>query len=190
MPLILLPPLSISDGDTPEVKMGVRLLGMDAPELHFPLGSDPVCQGPFSAKLPKLKVYKDLPQALRGYLTPRLEGAGTRQKKWGRCVYRGQECPRHGEERNRHLKVAPTTGGGAANAGIPVTGRRGAEPTARRSAATARGEQARGARRDCCVGLWPPGIDGSGGIGRPAGGRCIFRGQECPRHGEERNRHL
>ena len=27
-------------GDTPEVKMGVRLLGIDAPELHFPLGSE------------------------------------------------------------------------------------------------------------------------------------------------------
>ena len=30
--------LSISDGDTPEVKMGVRMLGIDTPELHFPGG--------------------------------------------------------------------------------------------------------------------------------------------------------
>jgi endonuclease YncB( thermonuclease family) len=86
MPLIILPPsrlLSISDGDTPEVKMGVRLLGIDAPELHFPLGSTPEAQDPVFAKLPKLKAYKNLPQALRDYLAPRLEGAGTRQKKWG-----------------------------------------------------------------------------------------------------------
>jgi len=46
-------------------------------------------------------------------------------------------------KRNRHLTVAPTTEEGAGNAGIPATGRRGAEPTARRSAATARGMQAR-----------------------------------------------
>ena len=86
MPLIVLPPsllLSISYGDTPEVKMGVRLLGIDAPELHFPLGSSPESQDPVFAKLPKVKVYKNLPQALRDYLAPRLEGAGTRQKKWG-----------------------------------------------------------------------------------------------------------
>lgn len=47
MPLLLLPPsrlLSISDGDTPEGKMGVWLLGSDAPELHFPLGPGPVSQ--------------------------------------------------------------------------------------------------------------------------------------------------
>lgn len=43
MPLIQLPPshlLSISDGDTPEVEMEVRMLGIDAPELHFPQGLD------------------------------------------------------------------------------------------------------------------------------------------------------
>jgi hypothetical protein len=85
MPLILLPPsrlLSISDGDTPEVKMGVRLLGIDAPELHFSLGSSPESQDPVFAKLPKLKAYKNLPKALRDYLAPRLEGAGARRKKW------------------------------------------------------------------------------------------------------------
>lgn len=86
MPLIPLPPsrlLSISGGDTPEVKMGERMLGVDAPELHFPLGSSPESQDPVFAKLPTLKAWQSLPQALRDYLTPRLEGAGTRQKKWG-----------------------------------------------------------------------------------------------------------
>jgi endonuclease YncB( thermonuclease family) len=40
--LIVLSPsslLSISDGDTPEVKMGVRMLGIDAPELHLMIAS-------------------------------------------------------------------------------------------------------------------------------------------------------
>jgi endonuclease YncB( thermonuclease family) len=31
--------LSISDGDTPEVKMGVRMLEIDAPELHFKIAA-------------------------------------------------------------------------------------------------------------------------------------------------------
>lgn len=37
---------SISDGNTPEVKMGRRMLGIDTPELHFSMGSGPVSQNP------------------------------------------------------------------------------------------------------------------------------------------------
>ncbi len=86
MPVFLLPPsrlLSISDGDTPEVKMGLRMLGIDAPELHFPLGSDPVSQDPVLEALPKTAAWAKLPKDLQHYLLPRLEKAGTRQKAWG-----------------------------------------------------------------------------------------------------------
>jgi hypothetical protein len=60
-----------------------RLLGIDAPELDFPVGSSPVSQDPVLAKLPKTNAWKSLPQALRDYLAPRLEGAGIRQREWG-----------------------------------------------------------------------------------------------------------
>lgn len=86
MPVIQLAPsrlLSISDGDTPEVKMGIRMLGIDTPELHFPLGSDPVSQDPVLEGLPKTAAWQKLPKALQDYLTPRLIKAGTRQKAWG-----------------------------------------------------------------------------------------------------------
>ena len=67
MPIIVLAPsrlLSISDGDTPEVKMGVRLLGIDAPELHFPLGSSPESQDPVFAEFPTLRAWQSVTQAL------------------------------------------------------------------------------------------------------------------------------
>lgn len=85
MPLALLSPsslLSISDGDTPEVKMGVRMLGIDTPELHFPGTGSPDRQDPVLVKLPSMTTFQNLPKELRDYLEPRLEGAGTRQKKW------------------------------------------------------------------------------------------------------------
>ncbi|HQO19985.1 MAG TPA: thermonuclease family protein [Acidobacteriota bacterium] len=85
MPLALLSPsslLSISDGDTPEVKMGVRMLGIDTPELHFPGTGSPDRQDPALARLPGTAAFQKLPKALREYLEPRLEEAGTRQKKW------------------------------------------------------------------------------------------------------------
>lgn len=85
MSLILLSPsslLSISDGDTPEVKMGVRMLGIDTPELHFPGTGSPDRQDPVLARLPGTAAFQKLPKALREYLEPRLEEAGSRQKKW------------------------------------------------------------------------------------------------------------
>ncbi|HNT16731.1 MAG TPA: thermonuclease family protein [Acidobacteriota bacterium] len=85
MSLILLSPsslLSISDGDTPEVKMGVRMLGIDTPELHFPGTGSPDRQDPIIVKLPSTAAFQKLPKALREYLEPRLEEAGSRQKKW------------------------------------------------------------------------------------------------------------
>ena len=89
MSLILLSPsslLSISDGDTPEVKMGVRMLGIDTPELHFPGNSNPEKQDPILLKLPEKDVFKKLPEELKNYLLPRLEGAGKRQKKWAKLA--------------------------------------------------------------------------------------------------------
>ncbi len=85
MPLALLSPsslLTISDGDTPEVKMGVRMLGIDTPELHFPGTGSPDRQDPVLVKLPSTAAFQKLPKALREYLEPRLEEAGSRQKKW------------------------------------------------------------------------------------------------------------
>ena len=83
--LILLSPsslLSISDGDTPEVKMGVRMLGIDTPELHFPGTGSPDRQDPALAGLSKSAAFQNLPGELREHLEPRLEMAGTRQKGW------------------------------------------------------------------------------------------------------------
>ena len=86
MPLIILSPsrlLSISNGDTLDVKLGVRMLGIDSPELHFPEGKDVAKTDPLLAGLPKNAAFKKLPKELRAYLAPRLKGAGSRQKEWG-----------------------------------------------------------------------------------------------------------
>jgi endonuclease YncB( thermonuclease family) len=86
MPVIPLTPsrlLSISDGDTPEVKMGLRMLAVDTPELHFPAARDPASQDPLLEALPQTAAWQKLPKALQDYLLPRLEKAGTRQQAWG-----------------------------------------------------------------------------------------------------------
>jgi len=86
MPNIPLAPshlLSISDGDTPEVKMGIRMLGIDAPELHFPGTQSPASQDGLLAGLPKTAAWKDLPKGLRDHLKDRLEEGGTREAEWG-----------------------------------------------------------------------------------------------------------
>ena len=75
--------LSISDGDTPEVKMGIRMLGIDAPELHFPGTQNPADQDGLLAGLPKTAEWKGLPKGLRDHLEGRLEGGGTREARWG-----------------------------------------------------------------------------------------------------------
>jgi endonuclease YncB( thermonuclease family) len=86
MSLITMPAshlISISDGDTPEVKMGVRMLGIDAPELHFPEGRDVAQQDDVLAGLPKLAAWQALPKELQDFLAPKLDKAGTLEKKWG-----------------------------------------------------------------------------------------------------------
>ena len=75
--------LRVSDGDTPVVEMGVRMLGIDTPELHFPGPADPSRQDGALAGLPKSAAFKALPRALREHLAPRLEGAGSWQARWG-----------------------------------------------------------------------------------------------------------
>jgi endonuclease YncB( thermonuclease family) len=86
MSLITMPAsklLSISDGDTPEIKMGVRMLGIDAPELHFPEGRDVAQQDAVLAGLLKLAAWKALPKELQCYLAPKLDKAGSLEKAWG-----------------------------------------------------------------------------------------------------------
>lgn len=87
MPRIRLEPakfLRVSDGDTPVVEMGVRMLGIDTPELHFPGNSSPAIQDAPLEALPKTAAWKALPKGLRDHLAPRLEKAGTRQALWGK----------------------------------------------------------------------------------------------------------
>ena len=66
--------------------MGVRMLGIDTPELHFPGNSNPEKQDPILAELHKSALFKKLPEELKNYLLPRLEGAGSRQKKWAKLA--------------------------------------------------------------------------------------------------------
>lgn len=86
---LIMPPsrlLSITDSNTLEVKLGVRLTAIDSPEMHYPEGHDVALQDPVLVTLPKLAAFKNLPEELRAYLLPKLEGAGTQQKAWAHQV--------------------------------------------------------------------------------------------------------
>ncbi len=73
-----------TDGDTPTIQLTIRLLGIDAPETHYPGTQQPSA---FDATLENLlkthrRAFKT--EAFREYLAPRLiERAGTRQLQWG-----------------------------------------------------------------------------------------------------------
>ncbi|MCX8103534.1 MAG: thermonuclease family protein [Candidatus Bipolaricaulota bacterium] len=76
--------VSAADGDTPTVQVTIRLLGIDAPEIHYPGTQKPSV---FDSKLHHLlethgRAFKT--KEFREYLAPKLaERAGTRQLSWG-----------------------------------------------------------------------------------------------------------
>jgi endonuclease YncB( thermonuclease family) len=83
---IIMPPsrlLEITDANTFEVKLNIRLFAIDSPEIHYPEGRDVSLLDPVLEGLPKLAAWKSLPEELREYLLPKLEKAGTHQRMWG-----------------------------------------------------------------------------------------------------------
>lgn len=83
---IIMPPsrlLEITDANTLEVKLNIRLFAIDSPEIHYPEGRDVSLLDPVLEGLPKLAAWKGLPEELREYLLPKLEKAGTHQRMWG-----------------------------------------------------------------------------------------------------------
>lgn len=72
------------DGDTPEIQITIRLLGIDAPEMHYPGTTKP---NSFDKKLERLLETHRLQfrsRGLRDYLAPKLaDRPGTRQLLWG-----------------------------------------------------------------------------------------------------------
>lgn len=83
---IIMPPsklLEVTDANTLVMRLDIRLINIDSPEVHYPEGRDVALQDKVLEGLPKLAAWKNLPEELRGYLLPRLEKAGTHQKGWG-----------------------------------------------------------------------------------------------------------
>lgn len=74
-----------ADGDTPYIRMPIRMLGIDTPETNY-LGGETTA----NTKLLKLKDFLEsgnfdawIDKEVRNYLIPKLEGAGTLQIKQG-----------------------------------------------------------------------------------------------------------
>ncbi|MBK8912041.1 MAG: thermonuclease family protein [Chlorobi bacterium] len=73
-----------TDGDTPTVALNIRMVNVDAPEVHYPGNRKPSRQDAALAGLLANRPEVFTPQ-LRDYLSPKLEGnAGTRQMEWGK----------------------------------------------------------------------------------------------------------
>lgn len=73
--------VSTTDGDTPKIDIPVRMLGIDAPELHY-LGADKAHPGKFDADFVGFlaNAGQNLNAGLKAYLAPRLlNNASTRQ---------------------------------------------------------------------------------------------------------------
>jgi len=72
-----------TDGDTPTVSLNIRLINVDAPEVHYPGNSKPSNHDKLLANL--LQTHGGMfPPELRHYLAPRLKGKpGTDQETWG-----------------------------------------------------------------------------------------------------------
>lgn len=75
--------LDVTDANTLEVKLSIRLFAIDSPEIHYPEGRDVSLMDPLFETIPKLAAWKNLPEELREYLLPKLEKAGTHQRMWG-----------------------------------------------------------------------------------------------------------
>ena len=72
-----------TDGDTPTVALNIRMVNVDAPEVHYPGNRKPSGQDAALAGLLANRPEVFTPQ-LRDHLSPKLEGsAGTRQMEWG-----------------------------------------------------------------------------------------------------------
>ncbi len=84
--------LGTTDGDTPTIQITIRLLGIDAPEIHYPDTKKPSA---FDTKLAQLlrthrRAFKT--KEFRAYLAPKLaDRAGTRQFHWGERARRAFE---------------------------------------------------------------------------------------------------
>lgn len=80
--------VSATDGDTPTIQVPVRMLGMDAPELHYG-GATEANPGKFDAAFASFltKAGKNLDPALKKHLQPRLKaGACTRHINAGKAA--------------------------------------------------------------------------------------------------------
>ncbi len=84
--------VSNTDGDTPTIQLTIRLLGIDAPEVHYPGTQKPSA---FNSKLENvLKTHRAQfkTKGLRDFLEPRLaHQPGTRQLQWGERARRAFE---------------------------------------------------------------------------------------------------
>lgn len=81
--------ISATDGDTPTIQLPIRMLGMDAPELHF-VGASENNPGKYDADLRTLLngAGQGLPEGLRNYLAPKLQGNPcTRHIQEGRASF-------------------------------------------------------------------------------------------------------
>ena len=81
--------VSNTDGDTPTIQLTIRLLGIDAPEVHYPGTQKP---STFDTKLENLlKTHRHAfkTEEFRKYLAQRLtDRPGTRQLLWGERAQR------------------------------------------------------------------------------------------------------
>lgn len=81
--------VSATDGDTPTAQLPIRMLGMDAPELHY-LGADEDTPGKFDIDFAEFiqGAGQPLDAGLKVYLAPRLGNqASTRQINAGKAAY-------------------------------------------------------------------------------------------------------
>ena len=80
--------VSATDGDTPTVQIPIRMLGIDAPELHYE-GAVEKTPGKYDAQMEKFLTTagKDLDEGLKAYLQPRLvDKPSTRQIQAGKVA--------------------------------------------------------------------------------------------------------
>lgn len=81
--------VSATDGDTPTVELPIRMLGIDAPELHY-AGADDAHPAKYDAALASFltNAGKQLEPGLKQHLAPRLtDRASTRQIEAGRASF-------------------------------------------------------------------------------------------------------
>ncbi len=76
--------LDVVDGDTPEIQLAIRLLGIDAPETHYPGTTKPTAYDKKLERLLDTHRAHFRSRGLRDYLAPKLaDRPATRQLLWG-----------------------------------------------------------------------------------------------------------